>query len=249
MGMNKKYFRFLSLVFFLIGILFLLNSKMVTTGSFIGILETHLSFSSFIGIIFIIFSLLIFIKGEMKREKPLESRRTLEEIVKTTENYRQSRFNEGDKIHPYEIYGPKNAIDYILEYGESPSNMRLRGEGSENNVVEKRFRAIIVFSGYKENLFEKVTKRTRKMEDIWRAANRKIYELSESGELGTLGINYKFVPHTNGQCIYLRTRSGARIFLRILGENKYEFIAVCYGGQKKREEESIIRKIQEMYSK
>ena len=73
--MKKKYFRFLSLAFFLIGIFFLLNSKTDITGAVVGVSNISSGLSSIFGIVFILVSAMLFVGGEnleaLVEEKPL----------------------------------------------------------------------------------------------------------------------------------------------------------------------------------
>ena len=58
--MNKKNLRFLSLAFFVLGVFFLLNSKIDITGAVIGLPDISSGFSSILGIAFIVGSILVF---------------------------------------------------------------------------------------------------------------------------------------------------------------------------------------------
>jgi hypothetical protein len=67
--MEKKYFRFFSLGFFLIGIFFLLNSRTDITGAVVGISSISSSFSSIFGLVFLVGSLALFVSGRDLGEK------------------------------------------------------------------------------------------------------------------------------------------------------------------------------------
>jgi len=67
--MKKKYFRFLSLAFFLVGIFFLLNSKTDITGAVVGVSNISSGISSIFGIVFILVSAMLFVGGESLEEK------------------------------------------------------------------------------------------------------------------------------------------------------------------------------------
>jgi len=69
--MKKKYFRFLSLAFFILGIFFLLNLKTDITGAVVGVSNISSGISSILGIVFLIGSLVLFVGGE-SLEKKLE---------------------------------------------------------------------------------------------------------------------------------------------------------------------------------
>ncbi|HOI18467.1 MAG TPA: hypothetical protein PLX15_01240 [Candidatus Woesearchaeota archaeon] len=62
--MKKKYFRFLSLTFLLIGMFFLFNSKTNITGAVVGISNIPSGVSSILGIIFIIVSVILLVDKE-----------------------------------------------------------------------------------------------------------------------------------------------------------------------------------------
>ena len=74
--MKKKHFRFLSLVFFILGIIFLLNQKINITGSVIGMSGISSTFNSVFGIIFLIVSVMFIGAGEWV------STGTLDELLK-----------------------------------------------------------------------------------------------------------------------------------------------------------------------
>ncbi|MBI4154986.1 hypothetical protein HY498_02795 [Candidatus Woesearchaeota archaeon] len=67
--MKKKHFRFLSLAFFLFGIFLLLNSKTDITGAIVRVSSIPLGFSSIFGIVFILFSVVLFIGRENLEER------------------------------------------------------------------------------------------------------------------------------------------------------------------------------------
>jgi len=67
--MKKKHIRFLSLAFFLIGILFLLNSKTDITGAVVGVSNISSGISSIFGIVLILVSTLLFVSGESLEER------------------------------------------------------------------------------------------------------------------------------------------------------------------------------------
>jgi hypothetical protein len=59
--MNKKHLRFLSLAFFVLGVFFLLNSKIDITGAVIGLHGISSGFSSILGIAFIVGSIILLV--------------------------------------------------------------------------------------------------------------------------------------------------------------------------------------------
>lgn len=67
--MKKKYFRLLSLAFFILGILFLLNSKIDITGAVVGVSSLSSGFSSIFGIVLILVSVVLFVGGESLEER------------------------------------------------------------------------------------------------------------------------------------------------------------------------------------
>jgi Txe/YoeB family toxin of Txe-Axe toxin-antitoxin module len=77
--MNKKHLRFLSLAFFVLGVFFLLNSKIDITGAVIGLPDISSGFSSILGIAFIIGGFLLFVGGR----KGIREGSGLENMIKT----------------------------------------------------------------------------------------------------------------------------------------------------------------------
>jgi len=265
--MKKKHFRFLSLAFFLVGIFFLLNSKTDISGAVVGASNISSGISSIFGIVFILASVVLFVgveslEGRVKSaEKSLK--RKLEKIVRDklpndfvielleSKNPLSKGVEKYFQNHPEFEYNQHNSIDYLLEQHKTPTRIKAREEGEKSiHIKDKGFKGIITFNGYKNNLFKRITNQTQKMTDVWRAANRKLYNLSESGHLGKMNVTYKYVPDSDNKYLYLRSRGdGARVFLKRLNSNEYELVAVCYGGQTKRDEKMIIEKIQEIYKK
>lgn len=72
--MNKEYSRPLSLVFFLFGIFFLLNSRIDITGAVVGVPDILLGFSFIFGISLTLFSAILFVSGESLEDKLEEER-------------------------------------------------------------------------------------------------------------------------------------------------------------------------------
>jgi len=91
--MKKKYFRFLSLAFFLVGIFFLINSKIDITGAVVGVSNISSWISSIFGIVFILVSMMLFVSG-----KSLEER--VENVsgkkLKSSREILNERLNEGE---------------------------------------------------------------------------------------------------------------------------------------------------------
>ena len=78
--MKNKNYKLLSLIFFALGILFLLNYEINITGAVIGIFDFSPGFSFIFGIIFIVISFIIFVLGERLK------RGELEKIVEASKN-------------------------------------------------------------------------------------------------------------------------------------------------------------------
>ena len=77
--MNKKHLRFLSLAFFVLGVFFLLNSKIDITGAVIGLPDISSGFSSILGIALIVGGVLLFVGGR----KGIREGSGLENMIKT----------------------------------------------------------------------------------------------------------------------------------------------------------------------
>jgi hypothetical protein len=124
--MKKKYFRFLSLAFFLVGIFFLLNSKTDITGAVVGISNISSGLSSIFGIALILVSVIL-----------LAVNKDLEELLgihdfKSDEDYQKLKRGletRGERIIKKETKGNIEFKDYqeILEknlYDSFPTKMK-----------------------------------------------------------------------------------------------------------------------------
>ncbi len=109
-GMGKRHFRFLSLVFFILGIFFLLNSKIDITGAIIGISDISSTFSSTLGIILIIISVGLFFWLE-----------NLEEKVKVEPSWRKYPMNKDSIIQDVE----QEYLNSKEEYDRTPVQERI----------------------------------------------------------------------------------------------------------------------------
>ena len=67
--MGKKYFGFLSLIFFALGMFLLLNAKTDVTGAVMGAADISSAVGSMLGIMFMLFSVIFFIARESLEEK------------------------------------------------------------------------------------------------------------------------------------------------------------------------------------
>src|SRR3989338_9790210 len=67
--MRKNHFRFLSMVFFILGITLLLNSKIDIAGAVVGILGLSSMSSPLFGAVFIFISFALFVSGESLEER------------------------------------------------------------------------------------------------------------------------------------------------------------------------------------
>ena len=92
--MKNKHFRFLSLAFFLVGIFFLLNSKTDITGAVIGVSNIFSGFSSIFGIVFFLFSAMLFVGGESLEERTESDYDRLKKSLRHREKYGESFFSE-----------------------------------------------------------------------------------------------------------------------------------------------------------
>ncbi len=95
-SMKKKYFRFLSLAFFLVGIFFLLNSKTDITGAVVGISNSASGISSIFGIVFILVSAMLFVGGESleERAESVASYERFKKSLRRREEYGESFLSE-----------------------------------------------------------------------------------------------------------------------------------------------------------
>lgn len=135
--MKKKHFRFLSLVFFLLGIFFLLNSKTDITGAVIGISNMYSGFSSIFGIVFILLSAMLFINGESLEKK-------LEKVGEIVEEY---------SWIPYQITPDSEPIDKRIDKKTKKStglgylNEPKDFPGYQNTLIQNRIEKMITKKG------------------------------------------------------------------------------------------------------
>ena len=122
--MKKKYFRFLSLAFFLVGIFFLLNSKTDITGAVVGISNISSGLSSIFGLLFIIGSLsLLMIQGSASIDDLVED--IHETIDEQKEKYKANpRFVKGLKEIKRSVDDDKDSYYRISSHGKNESHLR-----------------------------------------------------------------------------------------------------------------------------
>lgn len=158
--------------------------------------------------------------------------------------YEYAKKKLNDLSNPAICYNEQNSTEYIEHYKRTPSRDRVPIPGDEGNEVKSQ----INWAVDKYPLLKKITEDYSKDERIWKAARQKIYDLSVTGDLGKKGSSYKTVPGTGTKYIYLRQiGSGARIFLRSLEDNNYDLLAIIGAQQLKKDEDSVIKYIQEMH--
>ena len=97
---------------------------------------------------------------------------------------------------------------------------------------------------------KRITEDTLTSNQILKVLNRKLDYLAKTGEMGSFDKSFKYVDDTDRKYFYLRDiSSGARIFLKYLGDNEYDLVGISKGTQKKDEEKNMIEKIKEIYQK
>jgi hypothetical protein len=149
----------------------------------------------------------------------------------------------GDSTEPPIEYNNRRAIEFSEYFGSTPLRDRVPIPGDEGREMKTR-----VYFEISEPLLKAITEAASKDSLLWEASNRKIYDLTKTGLIGSFGKTFKYVPDTDNRYLYLRDIStGARIFLRKLKNNEYDLIGIAKGTQKKKEEEKMIKRIQEIY--
>jgi hypothetical protein len=122
--MKKKHFRFLSLAFFLVGIFFLLNSKIDITGAVVGVSNISSGISSILGLVFIIGGLsLLMIQGSASIDDLVED---IHEVIdEQKEKYKANpRFVKGLKEIERSVGDDKDSYYRISSYGKNESHLR-----------------------------------------------------------------------------------------------------------------------------
>lgn len=168
--MKKKHFRFLSLAFFLFGILFLLNSKIDITGAVIGASNISSSFGFIFGIVFILLSAVLFISGE-----------SLEERISIKNTFIKKRENS------YYLIDTVNGKDYSLESIKELSqdrdfNRELRKEYFSdllmlyaNSPEEEKFQYKMFIEALSPNAEKKnLNKRLKQFENVYNSFKDKL---------------------------------------------------------------------------
>ena len=123
--MRKSHFKFLSLVFFILGITLLLNSKINIVGAVIGVLGISSISSSIFGIIFMFTSFVLFVSGE-----------NLEERLEDRHHWRKYPINKDSIIQDVEQ-------GYLLSRNENSSIKRTPlQERIENEVTGEKLIAL-----------------------------------------------------------------------------------------------------------
>jgi hypothetical protein len=252
----------ISLIFLFVGFFLVINSRENITGAFVGVSATP-GVNSIFGFIFVIFSFIFFICGkdlekiianigvsakdreefidkhykefreQLEREGEIPRKLKQEE---EKDNYAKQRLLE--MTDPITGYNNKNAIEFIKYFRRSPGNInRVPLKARINWKIGDPF-------------LLRETKKYSKDNQIWNAANRKLYHLCETGSLGTHGNTYEFVPDTGGAYVYLKDiASGARVFLKKISDSEYDLIAIVGGQQKKRDEIKVIQRCKDLYDK
>jgi hypothetical protein len=133
--MKKKYFRFLSLAFFLVGIFLLLNSKTDITGAVVGVSNISSGIISIFGLVFILVSAMLFVGGESlddlvgyvkgvnpvtrhEAHSPLYARineKNIEEIFQTPLEHKYGKNVKGAKAIVYKAYDGKYHTAFLTE--------------------------------------------------------------------------------------------------------------------------------------
>jgi len=170
---KKRIYKFLSLTLFLAGIILLINSKSNITGAVIGVAVSS-TINSFIGIIFILISGLLFLAGEEKGKKDLEifiSRAAIERSQKDSRVRHETRrfVAEIERIAANPEARPQELIGkfHVSPRGRSGGGIRVAWHyDKENNrlyiddllyhITEKK---------YVDDWTKKATSRTIKIND------------------------------------------------------------------------------------
>ncbi len=262
--MKKRHIKIISFILFTFGILLLFNSNILITGAAIGFSETPSS--SILGIVLILASILVFIGNrnleliinkdisKIKRNRDLfveHNYITYKEHLEKT-GQMPTNLNEKEKskyarqklmnlTDPIIEYNEKNAIEFCEYFGSTP--VRESTAKKEEYIMKAR-----VHYAINDSVLEKITEEAAKNNVLWKASERIIYYLTKTGQLGSYGKTFKYVPDTDQKYFYMRDIStGARIFLRVINNNEYELIGVSKGTQKKREEIKAIKRIQQIH--
>ncbi len=153
--MKKKHFRFLSLVFFLIGILLLINSTTNITGAVVGVSNISLGLSSILGIVFILASTALFVSGEslddlfyedhafdrMKERKIFPS--IIKDAIEYGEHYKlKKQENFGEAKGATDVYIKRHTADILPGKGNIGERIITIREPSE----EREYKNIIVLT-------------------------------------------------------------------------------------------------------
>lgn len=265
---EKKILITLSLMLVLLGIPLLMNAEITGNAT----MNTETFTNPILGLLFIMVSTILFMSSrkledilgkesisikdlEKNREKFiknhflaykdfLEKERKFPKSIKSEKDkFEYAKQELKKKFEPLTEYNDKSAIEYIEHFGHSPERKDLKVIDPDSELPVKVNYAI------KEKCFIDLTEKAEKDKKMWRAAEAKIFRLSE-GNLGPLNTGHKFVENTCGKFMYIKDKkSGARIFLEKLSENEYNLVGVVSGQQKKKDESKAIEKCKELYIK
>lgn len=277
--MNIDKNKFLGLSLSVIGLLFLLNAKIEITGAIIGSTNTTSMLSSILGLIFVVVGIAVMTKGEegglekeIKLEEIKKNIKNIEEIKKNRDifiedNYKaykrylekegkipeelseKEKYNYAKKelensFSPLVNYTNENAIEFCEYFGSTPERDKIPLQGESYKVMKAKIHYEVANPALKE-----ITENAEKNSRLWQSANKRIYRLTETADLGSIDNSFKYVDDTSNKYLYLRdTGSGARIFLKRVNDKEYKLIGICSGNQKKDEEDKMINLIKSMYN-
>lgn len=266
--MEKRVSKILGIILVTAGIILVLNSMSGITG-FVIFKDISKTIGSILGLAFISVSVILLIGTKtlekiLKKEgkdlneilnaredfvnnnhksykRYLESRNEIPKQYRTqTEKEDYARRELMNKFVPLVHYDETDSIEYLERFGESPRTDRIPVPGDKGIIFPIKINYRI-----SDNLFIKFTEYSSENELLWNGARAKIYRLNK-GNLGQLGKGYRYVPNTGNRFLYLKTRSGARVFLEKVSEHEYDLIGVVSGEQTKNDESRAINRCQEL---
>ncbi len=253
-----------------VGIIVLFNTGGNLTGAVIGLSTVFTRFSFIFSLILIMGAILLFIGSRSLEKIVADDDQRIRALGKGHLEFflrhhgeKLFRYLRANKLLPSELENRKNRKKYVKMMLQEHPGLALQ-EYEKDNALEfleyfkhtprqnvrsgQEFKARVNWK-IDDTLLD-ITEKYSHNERIWKAANGKMYHLTESGELGKLGTAYKIVPDTGGRYVYLRdVGSGARVFLRRTSEWEYDLIAIVSGGQKKGDEQKVFDRIKELYPK
>jgi len=166
--MKKKHFRFLSLAFFLIGILFLLNSKISITGAVIGLPDISSGISSILGIVFILVSVVL-----LAVNKNLEGLLGIHDYENDAD-YQELKKNlqsRGERIIKKETKGHIDFEDYkeILErnlYDSFPTKMEGSYKSDREEYLERQRESSSEANKYLHERLKEINKDPKRVSEL-----------------------------------------------------------------------------------